>query len=59
MHASGFFHEQSRYDRDTYVRINLENVQAGKESNFNKYTSSQIQHLGEPYDYSESNRTKL
>jgi len=51
MHASGFFHEQSRYDRDTYVRINLQNIQTGKESNFNKYTSSQIQHLGEPYDY--------
>ena len=55
MHASGFFHEQSRYDRDTYVRINLANIKDGKEGNFRKYTSSQIQHLGEPYDYSESN----
>jgi len=51
MHASGFFHEQSRYDRDTYVRINLANVKDGYSNNFNKYTSSQIQHLGEPYDY--------
>ena len=55
MHAAGFHHEQSRYDRDTYVRINYANIQDGKSNNFNKYSSSQIQHLGEPYDYSESN----
>jgi len=51
MHAAGFHHEQSRYDRDTYVRINYANIQDGKSRNFNKYSSSQIQHLGEPYDY--------
>jgi len=51
MHAFGFFHEQSRTDRDTYVRIALENVKDGKENNFNSYTASQITALGEPYDY--------
>jgi len=51
MHAAGFFHEQSRYDRDTYVRINYANIRDGYSNNFNKYSSSQIQHLGEPYDY--------
>jgi len=51
MHAAGFFHEQSRTDRDTYVRIALENIQDGKEGNFNKYSASQITPFGEPYDY--------
>ena len=54
MHAFGFFHEQSRTDRDTYVRIALENVKDGKENNFKSYTASQITALGEPYDYRES-----
>merc|ERR1719452_323841 len=51
MHAAGFFHVQSRTDRDTYVRIALENIQDGKASNFNKYSASQITPFGEPYDY--------
>jgi len=51
MHAAGFFHEQSRTDRDTYVRIALENVQEGRENNFDSYSASQITAFGEPYDY--------
>lgn len=40
-HALGFWHEQSRGDRDTYVQINLGNVQAGKEHNFDIQAGAQ------------------
>ncbi|KAJ7384938.1 Meprin A subunit beta [Desmophyllum pertusum] len=51
LHAIGFFHEQSRTDRDSYVKVMYENIERGKESNFDKFGQGQIQHLGEPYDY--------
>eukprot|EP00052_Salpingoeca_macrocollata_P025545 m.232707 g.232707 ORF g.232707 m.232707 type:complete len:386 (+) comp22447_c0_seq3:251-1408(+) len=50
-HALGFWHEQSRPDRDTYVTVHPENIEAGKEHNFNKMTTTQIDERGEPYDY--------
>ncbi|WBA41778.1 M12 family metallopeptidase [Hymenobacter canadensis] len=37
-HALGLFHEQTRNDRDTYVNILTQNIQAGYEGNFTKYS---------------------
>ncbi|RXG55307.1 Zinc metalloproteinase nas-13, partial [Armadillidium vulgare] len=34
MHAVGFWHEQSRADRNDYVRINWGNIRNGMEYNF-------------------------
>jgi len=50
-HALGFYHEQSRPDRDDYVIINWENIQKGFEYAFKKYPRSTIDSLGTPYDY--------
>jgi len=50
-HAVGFFHEQSRPDRDRYVTILFENIQRGTENNFKKYDRSIIDSLGTTYDY--------
>lgn len=47
-HALGVSHEQSRSDRDTYVTINLANIQAGQEHNFDKYADTTNT---TPYDF--------
>ncbi len=52
MHVCGFWHEQSRVDRDDYVRINWNNIKPGMDYNFDKYTLNEVQHLDELYDYS-------
>lgn len=48
-HAVGFWHEQSREDRDAFVTINWANIQAGTEHNFNQHISDG-EDVG-PYDY--------
>uniref|UniRef100_A0A914UN48 Metalloendopeptidase n=1 Tax=Plectus sambesii TaxID=2011161 RepID=A0A914UN48_9BILA len=50
-HALGFYHEQSRYDRDTYVSVNLANVETINAGNFAKATSAQMNLYNTPYDY--------
>lgn len=51
LHALGFWHEQSRFDRDNFVRINWDNIALSQQHNFNKYTSSSADTMGFPYDY--------
>ncbi|KAG7278846.1 hypothetical protein CRUP_010409 [Coryphaenoides rupestris] len=48
LHALGFNHEQTRSDRDEHVRILLNNVIPGQESNFRRINTI---NLGTPYDY--------
>lgn len=52
LHALGFWHEQSRADRDNYVKIHFENIQSSHSRNFDKYqVGPQLDMLNEPYDY--------
>ncbi|XP_075893838.1 meprin A subunit alpha [Nelusetta ayraudi] len=51
LHALGFYHEQSRSDRDDYVKIWWDEIEAGKEHNFAKYEDDFITDLNTPYDY--------
>ncbi|XP_013778641.1 zinc metalloproteinase nas-4-like [Limulus polyphemus] len=51
MHTIGFWHEQSRADRDHYVNIHWDNIRAHQKHNFNKYTLFEVDHLEETYDY--------
>ncbi|XP_021953128.1 zinc metalloproteinase nas-4 [Folsomia candida] len=52
MHTIGFFHEQSRTDRDKYVTINWGNIEPGREGAFRSYDTSYISPFGVAYDYS-------
>jgi len=69
-HSLGFFHEQSRPDRDNYVEILWGNIKRGHEHNFNKYGLNRIDSRGFAYDldsmmhyggtaFSTDRRTKL
>ncbi|XP_069461263.1 meprin A subunit alpha-like [Ambystoma mexicanum] len=51
LHALGFYHEQSRTDRDDYVEIWWDEIEAGMGHNFNVYDDSFITDLNTPYDY--------
>jgi len=48
-HSLGFYHEQSRPDRDNYLTIYKHNIKKDMVYNFNKAT--EVNSLGNPYDY--------
>ena len=50
IHVLGFWHEQSRVDRDQYVDIKWENIKNGICENFKMYADPIDDHLGLPYD---------
>lgn len=50
-HALGAWHEQARYDRDTYVTILTDNIIDGKENNFAKKTTSQMNLYSTQYSF--------
>ncbi|KAL3099442.1 hypothetical protein niasHS_002897 [Heterodera schachtii] len=51
MHAVGFFHEQSRTDRDNYVNIKWDNIDQNLRDQFDKYSQNMIDFLGTQYDF--------
>ncbi|XP_077581372.1 meprin A subunit beta [Stigmatopora nigra] len=51
LHALGFWHEQSRADRDDYVKIMWDYIIEGREHNFKIHNDTTSSSLGVPYDY--------
>ncbi|KXJ22470.1 Blastula protease 10 [Exaiptasia diaphana] len=52
-HAIGFWHEQSRPDRDSYIRVLWENVDDSMKYNFDKRKwGTEVIDYNVPYDYS-------
>ncbi|XP_071458696.1 meprin A subunit beta [Marmota flaviventris] len=51
LHALGFWHEQSRSDRDDYIQIMWNRIKPGREHNFNIHNDKESDFLNVPYDY--------
>ncbi|XP_017271122.1 meprin A subunit beta isoform X2 [Kryptolebias marmoratus] len=51
LHALGFYHEQSRFDRDDHIQVLFNNILEGQERNFDKVSSDISTTHGTPYDY--------
>ena len=49
-HSMGYWHEQSRCNRDAFLQINFDNIQPGAEPNFDKICAEGIQIGGYDYD---------
>ncbi|XP_008559195.1 tolloid-like protein 1 [Microplitis demolitor] len=50
-HAIGFYHEHTRYDRDQYIHVFLDNVRKENKDKFNKMPEEFTSTLGQPYNY--------
>lgn len=50
IHALGFYHMQSSPNRDSFVRINYENIESGMEHNFLRYDSNAVGLFSTTYD---------
>ena len=50
-HAIGLWHEQSRPDRDCYVKFVRDNIDPARIGNFKKRTTYEVDHYGSTYDY--------
>lgn len=52
MHALAFWHEQQRYDRDTYITLNVSNIiESYLYLNFMKLGPDEISTFNLPYEY--------
>ncbi|CAL4083015.1 unnamed protein product [Meganyctiphanes norvegica] len=51
LHALGFHHEQTRWDRDEYVTISWDYMKHGSEGNFAIHEEDKATGFGFPYDY--------
>lgn len=51
IHAIGYYHEQSRTDRDDFVYMNWDNIPQEYHFAFDKYDQSYVDPFGVPYDY--------
>jgi len=50
-HAIGFWHEQSRRDRDKYVKIVKNNILYGQKEQFKRMAEKQVGSMGYAYDF--------
>lgn len=50
LHAAGFWHEQSRPDRNDYIQVVWANIKAGYEDNFARYDRGEVSTLELEYD---------